>query len=189
MNRMKLGGLAAALALGTTLTLGISPANAIDIPPGSSVGAFTHVKNGRSGLCLAVPGGSHGAAVQVNQFTCGNWNDHYWQLTLEFSTPQGAGWYSIRNFNSGQCLSVDAARQDENAPVTQYPCGSPAPYVDQYWHPAGVAMTENGRVVEGWILVNYNSRKCVGIQGGSSANTAPAVQVDCDSGGASTLWQ
>ncbi|MFF9147252.1 RICIN domain-containing protein [Streptomyces sp. NPDC014861] len=179
MKRTKLSGLAAALSLGTLLTLGISPAHAIEIPSPTGVGAFTHVQNGRSGLCLAVPAGSHAPAVQVNQFTCGDWDDHFWQLTYEFSTANGAYWYTIRNFESRQCLSVDAARKDNNAPVTQYPCGSPAPYLDQYWHPVGVGMTENGRPIEGFNLRNYNSRKCLGIQGDSTTNTAPAVQEEC----------
>lgn len=180
MRRVRHVYLVLAAAFAVVFTFGSSSANALDIPGSSGVGGYAHITNGRSDLCLAVPGGSMEPAAQLNQFTCGEWDDHFWVLQLAFTTDNGSrDWYTIQNQNSGMCLSVDAARKDNFAPVTQYPCGWPAAYVDQYWALNGKGMIENGKAIEGWGLENYNSRKCLAIKDGSTASTAPAVQYDC----------
>lgn len=33
------------------------------------------------GMCIAVPGGSKEANVQLIQWPCGNWADHYWHIS------------------------------------------------------------------------------------------------------------
>ncbi|MFB7619300.1 RICIN domain-containing protein [Kitasatospora sp. NPDC056181] len=166
----------AGTVIGLLLTLSSTPASAFDVPSKEQpVGSYGHLVNARSGLCLAVPGGSREPAVQLNQFTCGGWSDHFWSLTYR-GTAEGVPWYSIENKNSHMCLSVDAARKDDFAPITQFPCGL---YPDQYWTTSGVEFMEDGRVISGDSLVNWNSKKCLAILDGSTANTAPAIQYTC----------
>jgi hypothetical protein len=85
-----------------------------------------HVVNYNSHQCLAVPGASTTANVQVIQWPCGNYPDHYWAFASD-----SAGRISIWNYNSAQVLSVRGASQSAGAAVIQYPYG---PYVDQAWH-------------------------------------------------------
>ncbi|MFJ6013703.1 RICIN domain-containing protein [Streptomyces sp. NPDC092952] len=156
--------------------LNSAPANAVDAPDGE--GGYHHIVNRRSGLCLAVPGGSQAPAEQLNQFTCGAWADHFWNVEYKFKDSNLDRWYYIKNKNSDMCLSVDAARTESNAPVTQYPCGG---HPDQYWKISGWEFRENGQLISGEALINWNSGLCMAPLGGSSANTAPIIQTSCAS--------
>ncbi|MEV6952577.1 RICIN domain-containing protein [Streptomyces sp. NPDC051183] len=88
----------------------------------------------------------------------------FWQLRAE-----GQGAYSVRNANSGQCLSVDAARKENGVVITQYICGL---YPDQYW------TLRFDAAYRGWQLVSRNSGRCVSIRAGGG-NREQALQWDC----------
>ncbi|MFI9745071.1 RICIN domain-containing protein [Streptomyces sp. NPDC052494] len=133
------------------------------------INAYGWIKNYNSGLCLAVPGGSQQPAAQLNQFGCGTWNDHYWEIRYE-GDGRGERWYSVRNKNSGMCLSVDAASTADLAPATQYPCGL---YVDQYWALRYDSAKQANR------FVNWNSGKCLAVLGGSTNSAAAVIQYGC----------
>ncbi|MEV6486999.1 RICIN domain-containing protein [Streptomyces sp. NPDC051576] len=83
-----------------------------------------HVVNAYSGQCLGVPGASTEAGLQVIQWPCGNWPDHYWHFA------EANGLYQIVNYNSRQCLGIPGASKDEGAAVIQWPCGN---WADHYW--------------------------------------------------------
>ncbi|MEU2242176.1 RICIN domain-containing protein [Streptomyces sp. NPDC018338] len=138
------------------------------------VNAFGWLKNHNSGRCLAVPGGSHQPAEGLIQWGCGSWADHYWDIRYE-GDGDGERWYSVRNMNSGMCLSVDAARTTDFARATQYPCGdaNQALFVDQYW-----ALRYNS-AKQANQLVNWNSRKCLAVLDGNKNDGAAVIQYGC----------
>ncbi|MEU7074860.1 RICIN domain-containing protein [Streptomyces narbonensis] len=140
------------------------------------INAFGWLKNHNSGRCLAVPGGSHQPAEGLIQWGCGSWADHYWDIRYE-GDGDGERWYSVRNMNSGMCLSVDAARTTDFARATQYPCGdaNEALFVDQYW-----ALRYNS-AKQANQLVNWNSRKCLAVLDGNKNDGAAVIQYGCGS--------
>ncbi|MFD9791871.1 RICIN domain-containing protein [Streptomyces sp. NPDC059070] len=85
-----------------------------------------HVVNGKSGQCLAVPGGSTDQGTQVIQWPCGTYADHYWAFASD-----RAGVTHIANGKSGQCLAIPGASRDQGMKVIQWPCGT---YADHYWY-------------------------------------------------------
>jgi hypothetical protein len=64
----------------------------------------------------------------------------------------------LRNGHSGMCLEVASASTANNAPVQQWPCITSG---HQWWAEAG---NRNGYK----LLVNYRSRKCLGVGGNAS---------------------
>ncbi|MEU3686851.1 RICIN domain-containing protein [Streptomyces narbonensis] len=182
---------AAALLLGSGATGSAAEAEApvpVDVRPGAvgksvpraggdpasvaplGVNAFGWLKNANSGRCLAVPGGSHQPAEGLIQWGCGSWADHYWDIRHEVTTGDGRRWYSVRNMNSGMCLSVDAASTADYARATQYPCGL---YVDQYWTLRYDSTKQANQ------FVNWNSGKCLAVQNGSKNDGAAVIQFGC----------
>jgi hypothetical protein len=85
-----------------------------------------HIRNLNSGQCLAVPGASTSAGVQVIQWPCGTWADHYWAIVYD-----STGKIHIINYNSGQCLAIPGASTAAGTAVIQWPCGT---WPDHYWH-------------------------------------------------------
>ncbi|MEU4065285.1 RICIN domain-containing protein [Streptomyces wedmorensis] len=153
---------------------GVDPASVAPL----GINAYGWIRNHNSNLCLAVPGGSQAPAAQLNQFGCGTWADHYWEVRYE-GDGRGERWYSVRNKNSGMCLSVDAAGTADFVPATQYPCGL---YVDQYWALRYDSAKQANQ------FVNWNSGKCLAVLDGSKNSTAPVIQYTCG-GWADHYWR
>ncbi|MET8747863.1 RICIN domain-containing protein [Streptomyces sp. NPDC004728] len=130
------------------------------------------IKNAKSGRCLSVPATSTDFAY-LNQFSCKNYADQFWYREAGAYDPDGTVWYKIINRHSGLCLSVDAASMDDNARVTQYPCGG---YADQYWREGPYDAR-----TKGYQIRNWNSGKCLAVQDGSEAEAAPVIQFRCGS--------
>ncbi len=92
-----------------------------------SIGGVRHFRviNYNSGQCLAVPGGSKQNGVQVIQWPCGTWNDHFWRFD-----DAGGGKFRIVNYNSQQCLAVEGGSKVDGAKAIQWPCGG---WADHFW--------------------------------------------------------
>ncbi|WP_426363807.1 RICIN domain-containing protein [Streptomyces sp. E-08] len=88
------------------------------------------IVNDNSGYCAAVPGASRDTAVNVNQYPCGDYPDHFWRVEYQKRDTAGRALYRIVNVNSGLCLAVPGASTRQTAPVNQFPCG---PYPDHFW--------------------------------------------------------
>ncbi|MFB7594855.1 RICIN domain-containing protein [Streptomyces sp. NPDC056160] len=162
------GALLAALACVTV------SASATQAAVDGSVSGPLSIRNLKSGKCLSVPAASKDFAY-LNQFTCGSpfvWPDQVWTYE-SVGQANGLTWYKVVNRNSGLCLSVDAASRDDFAGVTQYPCGSPALYPDQYW----TFLYDPARRMD--QIKNRNSGKCLAIQDGDTSDTAAAIQYQC----------
>ncbi|MER8044776.1 RICIN domain-containing protein [Streptomyces sp. NPDC094032] len=190
-----LAGPALALAAATALLLGTgapssaagsaaerqSPApSAKPVPrPGISplgTTAYGWIRNYNSNKCLAVPGATQQPAARLIQWTCGANTDHYWEIRYE-GEGDGESWYSIRNKNSGMCLSIDAAQTGDYAPATQYFCGNATEhlFVDQYW----ALRYDSARQAN--QFVNWNSRKCLAVLGAATNDGASVIQWTCGS--------
>lgn len=87
-------------------------------------GYWYRLVNDQSNQCLGVPGASTEAGVQVIQWPCGEFADHFWGF---YPTSKG---FQIVNWNSRQCLGIPGASTAEGAAVIQWPCGD---YADHYW--------------------------------------------------------
>ena len=138
----------------------------------ASAGTGINIINGNSGYCLSVPGASKGTAVGVNQYPCGGFVDQFWTLHYVPSGPF-AGSYTITNDNSGLCLSVPGANFTQYVQLNQYPCGSPTPFIDQYW-----LIIYNFNVGK-YEIINVNSSWCASVPGASKATAAIVNQYPC----------
>ncbi|GHF09865.1 RICIN domain-containing protein [Streptomyces morookaense] len=87
--------------------------------------SYFRIRNLNSGQCLAVPGASTTAGVQVIQWPCGEYKDHYWGVDY---TSKGM---RLVNWNSGQCLAVPGASMAQGEKIIQWPCGD---WPDHYWN-------------------------------------------------------
>lgn len=137
--------------------------------------------NAASRMCLTVPKGSVNSAEGLVQTHCGVSAEHFWQLSAEETGPTGAV-YSIRNRNSGLCLSVDAARTTNDAIITQYTCGDESGlFPDQFW------TFRYSAPYRAWQLVNRHSGKCVSVRTGGG-DMEQALQEECGDN-AWLLWR
>lgn len=131
--------------------------------------SWFRLTNSASRMCLTVPGADPTPATGLVQNGCGAGTEQFWQLN-----PEADGTYSIRNVSTGLCMSVDAARTEPDAIVTQFHCGddSTALFPDQYW----TLRYHSGN--QAWQVVNRNSGKCasVPVRGG---NMEQVLQSDC----------
>ncbi|MFI6395519.1 RICIN domain-containing protein [Nonomuraea sp. NPDC050540] len=92
--------------------------------PGSP--GFFIIFNGRSGKCLAVPGGTHAPNTQLIQWPCdARIRDHRWRFQ-----QYADGRYQIINYHTGQCVAVRDAKLGDGAEVIQWPCGD---HPDHFW--------------------------------------------------------
>ncbi|MFE4629373.1 RICIN domain-containing protein [Streptomyces mirabilis] len=83
--------------------------------------------NNHSNKCLGVPGASTQKGVQVIQWPCGNYPDHWWGFQ-----PAANNTFRILSYNdSNLCLGIPAASTADGAAVIQWPCGT---WADHYWH-------------------------------------------------------
>ncbi|XQE78119.1 RICIN domain-containing protein [Streptomyces microflavus] len=130
------------------------------------------IYNMNSNKCLSVPAASQGFEY-LNQFSCGIYPDQTWTRDW-VAVWGGTTWYKIVNDNSGLCLSVDKASQEDYARATQFPCGSPSLHPDQYW-----SFINYDSGTKSYQLRNRNSGKCLAIQDGSKEETAWAIQFTC----------
>ncbi|MGW8763241.1 RICIN domain-containing protein [Streptomyces sp. NPDC055815] len=137
------------------------------------VGPAVRIVNGNSGLCLAVPGGST-AVVDLNQFGCGPYADHFWHLRPAGADGSGRARYRIVNNNSGYCAAVPGASKATAVNVNQYPCGD---YPDHLWRVEYQKRDTAGRPL--YRIVNANSGLCLAVPGASTRETAPVNQYPC----------
>ncbi|WP_329391612.1 RICIN domain-containing protein (plasmid) [Streptomyces sp. NBC_01351] len=136
-------------------------------------GVPVRIVNRNSGLCLAVPGAST-EVIDLNQFGCGNFPDHFWRLE---PWGRGAGTlYRVVNDNSGLCAAVPAANKASGVVVNQFPCGD---YPDHLWRLDRDGADEAGRPQ--YRIVNDNSGLCMTIAGADTRQTAAVVQLPCGS--------
>ncbi|MER5203966.1 RICIN domain-containing protein [Streptomyces sp. NPDC002825] len=137
------------------------------------VGPAVRIVNGNSGLCLAVPGAST-AVVDLNQFGCGPYADHFWHLRSAGADGSGRARYRIVNGNSGYCAAVPGASKASAVNVNQYPCGD---YPDHLWRVEYQKRDTAGRPL--YRIVNANSGLCLAVPGASTQETAPVNQYPC----------
>ncbi|MGW6941590.1 RICIN domain-containing protein [Streptomyces xanthophaeus] len=141
--------------------------------PGIPVSGPVWIVNRNSGFCLAVPQAST-KIVDLNQFACGNYPDHFWRLE-----PMGRGTgqlYRVVNDNSGLCAAVPAADKAAGVVINQYPCGD---HRDHLWRLDRDGADEAGRPL--YRIVNENSRLCMTVAGADTRQTAAVVQTPCGS--------
>ncbi|MFJ7156297.1 RICIN domain-containing protein [Streptomyces sp. NPDC101118] len=168
MTLLKRAAAALACSAALLLTLGTAQTAAAQEQGETGTAAtYVHIKNGNSGQCLAVPGGSTEAGKGLIQWGCGNWNDHYWSFQYGF-TSGGIAYYRLENLNSHQCLAVPGGSKTAGTQVIQWPCGT---WNDHYW---GVQYTSGGT-----RLVNYNSGQCLAIPGASTTQGEKVIQWPC----------
>lgn len=89
----------------------------------TSIGQWTSIENEYSGLCLGTTGSQ--AAAPLAEYSCADNPSQYWD-----AVPYSGGG-TLVNYQTGMCLSVNAAGTAAGTAVTQYPCGN---YPDQTWH-------------------------------------------------------
>ncbi|MEV6394512.1 RICIN domain-containing protein [Streptomyces sp. NPDC051907] len=133
----------------------------------------TRIVSINGGRCLSVPGATNNPAEGLIIWDCDGYPDQNWYIKYERRSGGGIPYYSIRRADNGYCVSVDAARKDWGARVTQYPCGSPRLYPDQYWNYRYIA--QKG----GHQFVNENSGLCMGVAGGNPNNLGEVIQWPC----------
>ncbi|WP_093876168.1 RICIN domain-containing protein [Streptomyces sp. TLI_105] len=137
------------------------------------VGSLVRIVNGHSGLCLAVPGAST-EVVDLNQFGCGPYADHFWRLQAAGTDGAGRTRYRIVNGNSGYCAAVPGASKDAAVHVNQFPCGD---YPDHFWRVEYQKRDSGGRPLH--RIVNANSGLCLAVPGAAAHETAPVDQGPC----------
>lgn len=150
------------------------PSTAPSTPPSvpSPADGLLQFTSPGSGMCLAVAAGSNTPGAGLVQSGCTASLEQRWHLTPETTGPAGIV-YSIRNRQTGMCLSVDAARDTNNALVTQFECGDrDGLFPDQFW----TLRYDSSRGA--WWLANTHSGKCVSSRPGSGDNE-PITQQDC----------
>jgi Ricin-type beta-trefoil lectin domain-like len=134
------------------------------IPPPGSVA----IRNSNSLQCIATPGGGREEGLQVQQYPCGDFPDHFWEAQKAYTDAEGDTYYRIVSYNSALCLSVQDSSTEASAQVIQSACrNNPG----QAWK------------IEKWPhgirFVNGNSRQCLAVSHGSNAPQAPLMQYPC----------
>jgi hypothetical protein len=92
-------------------------------------GGYTEIRNDRTGLCLAIGGGSKANGAHAIQWTCGGVS----HLEQAWQVGTGTGPVEIRNVNSGQCLAIGGGSKEDGAHALQWPCGGPT-HLEQAWN-------------------------------------------------------
>lgn len=91
------------------------------------------------------------------------WPDQHWEIA-----PDGAGFFEIRNRNSGKCLEISGWTMTDGANLGQWDCFGGD---HQKWSVAP-SMSSTGR----FDIINKWSNKSVDIEGSSTANGARVTQ-------------
>lgn len=108
------------------------------------------------GKCIGIANGLAG------DWWCTNNPDQTWH----WGAANAAGWQHLVN-GDNQCLAVNGVSTADGARILGYLC---VDSLDQYWMPA--PFPASGQL----YIVNHNSRKIVGVDGGSTDNGAALVQ-------------
>ncbi|MER5891053.1 RICIN domain-containing protein [Streptomyces sp. NPDC001941] len=146
-------------------------------PPPVLPDRWFRLTNATSRMCLAVPDADPNPAVGMVQTDCRAGTEQFWRLHDE-----GDGTYSVRNRNTGLCLSVDAGETADDAIVTQYLCGDDdGLFPDQYWS------FQYRTAQHAWQLVNRNSGKCASVRPGGG-KMEQVLQTYCGEG-PGLLWR
>jgi hypothetical protein len=122
------------------------------------------VGNKGSGKCLNIPGGSTETNAPVTQFTCGNWEDHYWYWENAHNTD----FVWLRNSHSGKCLS-NAGDNRAGAPMVQAPCAYESKMLWLWEQYPDLKLQ----------IRNRNTGMCLAVSGGSKADNAQVIQWPC----------
>ncbi|MEU0807211.1 RICIN domain-containing protein [Streptomyces sp. NPDC005970] len=159
---------------------GRKPRTRADAPP-LPKGLF-RLTNADSHLCLSVPPENTTPSAGLIQTGCDASHEQFWKLSAEDTGSAGTT-YSIRNQHSGLCLSVDAARKENDAIITQYLCGDDEQdlFPDQLWS----FRYDTSR--HAWKLISRNSGKCVALPT-ASGDEEQVLQEECG-GDSWTLWR
>ena len=75
------------------------------------------------GKCMAVPGASRSANVQIVQWGCNGSAAEYWWL-VPITSGADAGFYKLQNYHSGLCLEPYRDSNQRGTPVVQNKCRS-----------------------------------------------------------------
>ncbi|MEU3568427.1 RICIN domain-containing protein [Kitasatospora sp. NPDC036755] len=134
------------------------------LPPAGAVA----IRNGNSLQCMATPGGGREEGLQVQQFPCGDYPDHFWEARKAYTDGEGDSYYRIVSYNSSLCLAVRESSAEAAAQVVQSACEDDP---SQSWR------------IEKWPhgirIVNGGSRQCLAVSHGSNAPQAPLMQYPC----------
>jgi hypothetical protein len=160
--------IAAVIVAATSLVATGLPASAQEMPVSSDQRAeppltFHQIINYKSRGCAGIPGGSIQQGESVIQWSCGEWDDHYWAFVRVNDS------YQIKNLNSGQCMGISGASTVSGERVIQWPCGN---WADHYWE---VRYEHSNN----WRIVNRNSNQCLAVPGGSTVPGERLIQWPC----------
>jgi hypothetical protein len=92
--------------------------------------------------------------------------------------PSANGSYTVRFTHAEKCMDVAGTSSDDGKAVHQYQCVGVA---DQDWIFKKVTDVHTNSLEGNYALVNDYSKKCLDVQGKSTANGALAQQWDCGS--------
>ncbi|MFK4599925.1 hypothetical protein RKD30_006592 [Streptomyces pristinaespiralis] len=165
-HRRRRGRAAASVAAVTALVAGGLTALWMTGTASAAAAAGSYsLKNANSGLCLAVPGASTSAGVQLVQNTCNGAADQTWKLAAS-----GSG-YTLTAAHSSKCAGVRDASTSAGKPVEQQSCSSTATQVWKLTQVSG----------DTYQVVNSNGAKCLNVKDSSKAAGALVQQNSCDS--------
>jgi hypothetical protein len=125
---------------------------------------YKTIINAKSAKVAGINGGSSANGANAVIWDGNSSNDQQWTLQASGS------YYKIVNRNSGKVLGIDGGSTADGANVLQWTdTGS----TDQLWQ----LVPDDGQItVDSYRMVNVNSGKVLGINGGSTSNGANAVQ-------------
>ncbi|MEH2280973.1 MAG: RICIN domain-containing protein [Nostoc sp.] len=93
---------------------------------------YKRIRSRSSNKCLTVLNASKEKYARVIQYPCNGGANAQWlpvrvsrpRLSVQsvLNGPPNPDWYTLRNLNSGMCLTVLNARTSNNAQLMQYPC-------------------------------------------------------------------
>lgn len=159
---------AAVGAVGTTVVVSPSAAQATNVD-------FEYTLNPvhNSGKCLDIQGGSTANGARLVQYAChGGANQRFRFVRITGS------FYNIRPVHvSGKCLEVAGASTADRARIVQFACDNGTQQMFRL-------LDDSAPDVAGFSsrIRAHPSGKCLDVEGGSSANSAPVVQFTCTGG-------
>jgi hypothetical protein len=149
----------------------------IQAPVSNALPVIVEIKNHNSPFCIAVANASTVNGASTVQWDCQGYSHEAWII----NNPSLA-WSPIKNENSGQCLAIGNGSDTPGAKAIQWPCNGQA---EQLWSISPESDTSPGHPRS---LVNYKTRQCLAIGGGSQARGAAVIQWPCN-GQAEQKWE